>query len=94
MHHAVFAQTFDGCHCATICLSGEHCATLDRFTVEMNGASATTRCVTTNVCASELQLIAQEMYEQCARLYIFFLLGSIDRDADLHEIPPCARMSW
>jgi len=54
----------------------------------MNGAGTTTRCVTTNVCASELQLIAQKMYKQSTRLYFFFLLGSIDGDADLHRVLP------
>ena len=86
VHHAFFAQTFDGRYRAAIGLHRKHSAALDRFAIEMNGACATTRCVTTDIGASELQLIAQKMYEQSAWLYVIFLLGAIDGDADLHTV--------
>jgi hypothetical protein len=86
MHHAVFTQTFNGCHRAAVCLHSKHCATFDRFTVKMHGACTATRCVATNVGASELQLVTQKMCEQGTWLNISFLPSSIDGDADLHVV--------
>jgi hypothetical protein len=86
VHHTIFAEAFDGRYRAAIGLHGKHSAALDRFAIEMNGACSTTRCVATDIGASELQLIAQKMYEQSAWLYVIFLLGAIDGDADLHTV--------
>ena len=85
VHFAVCGETFDGGHCAAIGLGCQNRAAFDRFAVEVHGAGAATRCVATNVGASQFGLFADVVHEQRARLNMVRLFRTVDGDGNFHE---------
>ncbi len=78
------SHTFDGGDGCTIGLDGEQGATLHRFAIDVEAASATRRCVTANVGASQSQNLAHVMHEQSAWLYLTRVLLAVDGDPNFH----------
>jgi hypothetical protein len=86
----VFGEAFDRGDLRAIGLDGEDGARLHRFAILQDGAGAADARLATDVRAGEFAVIAQEMYEQGARLDLVLLFHSIDFDSNqtFHTAPP------
>src|SRR5262249_31047240 len=89
-------EPFDGSDLAAIGLHCEHGTGLDRLTVQNDGARTAVRGVTADVGSRQPKHLADQMYEQQARLDLGFTRAAVDGYFDLmhrHVYSPPARAS-
>src|SRR5438067_965311 len=91
-------QTLDGFDLATVSLNGQQRAGLERNTVDDDRTCAAIGGVAADVCASQIEGIAEEVHQQEARLHLSAMACAIDGERDrgesqrlTHAAPPCAR---
>jgi hypothetical protein len=66
-------------------LYGKHTARTNRFIVQQDGACTTHAMLAANMCASEAELIADEVNQAGARLYQSVLVSAIDLNLNRFE---------
>jgi len=76
-------EAFDGLDRRAVGLDGEHHAALDERSVDDDGAGAAVSGVAADVAAREVDVVAEEMDEQLARLHVPLVLRAVDRDGDV-----------
>src|SRR6185295_8736374 len=98
MQLAVALEPLDGDDRGAVGLDGQHRARLDRLEIDDDGAGAAVRRVAPDVRAGHLQLIAEEVHQQQARIDLRLVRDAVDGDADivlrhLSVLPP-VRPPW
>src|SRR4029453_18881861 len=84
----------NGGHCRTISLDGEHGARLDASPVQEHRTRTALARVTADMGTREIELLAQEMHEQHARLYLRLPHLTIDGHRNLSHMSIPGTLTW
>src|SRR4029078_13053045 len=79
------AEPLDGLDARAVRLDGEEHAALDERAVEDHRAGAAVAGVATDVAAGEVEVVAEEMDEELARLDVALVRRPVDGDRDVHQ---------
>ena len=82
---AIGGKAFNGRDFTAIRLNREQGTTLDRLSIEVNGACAAPAGIATYVCACETQRVSQIMNEQRPGFNIVTVSSPVDLHIDLHK---------
>ena len=82
---AVLAEPLDGLDARAVRLDGEQHAALHEHAVEDHRARAAVAGVAADVAAGQVEVVAQEMDEELARLDVALVGRPVDGDRDVHQ---------
>src|SRR5262249_18073641 len=82
---AVLGQPFDGLDARAVRLDGEEHAALQEHTVDDHRARAAVARVAADVAARQVEVVAQEVDEELARLDVALVGRAVDGDRDVHQ---------
>ena len=77
-------------HRAAVDLDGEQHAALHRLPVELHGARAAVAGVAADVRAGQVEVVAEEVHEQAARLDLALVARAVDVDRDVRLVTGCS----
>ena len=89
---AVLGQTLDRGDLGAVGLDGEDGARLDAPPVDEHRAGAALAGVAADVCAGQVELLAQEVHEEQARLHLRLAHLAVDRHRDLGHVSLAIRV--
>jgi hypothetical protein len=87
---AFLRESLDRLDGGAVGLDREHHAALEQHAVDDDGAGATVACVAAHVAARQVEVVAEEMDQQLARLDVALVRLSVDGDLDVHQLFPRA----